>query len=296
MQTDLPTAEVVAARRAAMAAHPQFVAAMRRSAANKTDLFLRRPQISRFAIDKGSSLLNVFVTCLHYSDEGLTLAALKGLCADSKLCSPGRVVAFVGAMRKRGDILPADPASRNRTRRLVLGEDFLTFQKERLRAEISATMLLSPQAEDGLKAFADERFFASYMRVVLWLIHAYRTTVANTPDVEFFYERHGGMLVLHDMITASENALELLPVAISVSAMSKRFRISRVHILKLLRDAHSEELVTWNAGRREVTFSPSFVLSLKRYFGAIFTSTIYCTSLALQKLRECETATASPSP
>jgi hypothetical protein len=292
MPPDLPTAEVIADRRAAMAAHPQFVAAMRRSAANKTDLFFRQPQIHRFAIDKGSSLLNVFVTCLHYSDEGLTLAALKSLCADSKLCSPGRVVAFVAAMRKRGDIRPADPASRNRTRKLVLGPDFLAFQQERLRAEISATSLLSPLGDEGLKAFADERFFASYMRVVLGLVFAYRTTLANTPVVEFFYERHGGMLLLHDVIGASENTLESLPVAISVSAMSKRFRISRAHILKLLRDAHSEGLVTWHAGRRELTLSPDFVLSLKRYFGSIFTSTIYCLSMTLPQLKECEAVAA----
>lgn len=292
MDSNLPTAEVIADRRAAMAARPEFVAAMRRSAANKANLFLRQPQIHRFAIDKGSSLLNVFVTCLHYSDQGLTLAALKGLCADSKLCSSGRVVAFVAAMRKRGDILPAEPASRSRTRQLILGDQFLSFQKERLRAEISAAALLSPLGDEGLKAFADERFFTCYMKVVLGLVYAYRTTVANTPVVEFFSERHGGMLVLHDVMAANENALQSLPVAISVSAMSKRFRISRAHILKLLRDAHAEGLVTWHAESRELTLSPEFVLSLKRYFGSIFTSTIYCLSVALAQLKECEGATA----
>lgn len=287
MSPDSPNPNFTVAKRAALSEHPQFVAAMRCSAAHKTNLFLREPAIHRFAIDKGSSLLGIFVTSLHCSTEGLTLSALKAMCAESKLCSPGRVVAFVAAMRKRRDILPANPASRSRTRALVLSERFVGFQKDRLHAEILATALVSPIAEEGLRAFTDETFFPTYMSVVMGLLRTYfQATIASAPVIEFFSDRHGGMLVLHDVMAQSENALQSQAVTISVSGMSKRFKISRAHILKLLRDAHAEGLVTWQPASRELTLSPVLVLSLKRYFGSIFMATIYCLSVVLPQLQQ----------
>jgi hypothetical protein len=85
--------------------------------------------------------------------------------------------------------------------------------------------------------------------------------------------------------------LDGVVVAISVSAISKRFGVSRAHVLKLFRDAAEAGLVTWNPSARSLTFSSTLVARLLYYFSVVLMGTAVFVTLALAETPQSDPVT-----
>jgi hypothetical protein len=258
--------------------HQDFNAALRHSAVRKAKLYGDLKPLHRFASDRGSSLLGIFALSLHFSDQGLSVGGLQAMRAESNFCSAGRAAAFIATMRKRADFVPADNKPRRRVSKLVISERFVSFERERLRADVESLGMLSPLGEFGLAHLDKPAFFAGYMRVAARGLGGQANE--HVHEVEFFQERNTGLLALYDIIAGSEDALESKPVAVSISQLSKRFDVSRTHILRLLRDADAEGLVVWQAEERLVTLTPKLVRALRGYVAFILAGSAYCIWMA----------------
>jgi hypothetical protein len=254
---------------------PRFNDVLRVAAGRKAKLFGDDKPLHRFAVDRSSSLLGIFALALHFTDAGLTVGGLQALRAQSNCCSVGRAAAFIAAMRKRGDFIPADAGARQRVRKLVLSDRFHAFQRERIRIDIESLAALSPIGRLGLEAFDQPRFIADYMHVVAEGLAPVATL--TVPAVDFFSERNAGLLMLHDIVASSADSLLSKPVAVSISQLSKRYETSRTHILRLLRDADKAGLLVWEAEARQVTLTPPLVRALQGYNAHIFAGAAYCT-------------------
>ena len=262
--------------------HQEFNKALRHGAVRKAKLFGDLKPLHRFASDRGSSLLGIFALSLHFSEQGLSVGGLQAMRAESNFCSAGRAAAFIATMRKRADFMPADNKPRTRVSKLVISERFISFERERLRADIEGLQMLSPLGEFGLAHLDTPAFFAGYMRVAARRLG--RQANEHVREVEFFQERNTGLLALYDIIADSEDALESKPVAVSISQLSKRFDVSRTHILRLLRDADAEGLVVWQADERLVTLTPKLVRALHGYVAFIIAGSAYCIWMAAKEL------------
>jgi hypothetical protein len=262
--------------------HPDFNAVLRHGAVRKAKLYGDLKPLHRFASDRGSSLLGIFALSLHFSDEGLSVGGLQAMRAESNFCSAGRAAAFIATMRRRADFVPADNRPRTRVRNLVVSERFVSFERERLRADVESLEMLSPLGEFGLAHLDMPAFFAEYMRVAARGLGGQANE--HVPEVEFFQERNTGLLVLYDIIAGNGDALDGKPVAVSISQLSKHFDVSRTHILRLLRDADAEGLVVWQADERLVTFAPELVRALRGYVAFILAGSAYCIWMAAKEL------------
>jgi hypothetical protein len=262
--------------------HQEFNKALRHGAVRKAKLYGDLKPLHRFASDRGSSLLGIFALSLHFSEQGLSVGGLQAMRAESSFCSAGRAAAFIATMRKRADFMPADNKPRTRVSKLVISERFISFERERLRADIESLEMLSPLGEFGLAQLDKPAFFAGYMRVAARGLG--RQANEHVREVEFFQERNTGLLALYDIIADSEDALESKPVAVSISQLSKRFDVSRTHILRLLRDADAEGLVVWQADERLVTLTPKLVRALHGYVAFILAGSAYCIWMAAEEL------------
>ncbi len=255
--------------------HPRFDEALRAGAARKAKLFgQERPQ-HRFAVDRSSSLLGIFALSLHFTEDGLTVGGLQAMRAQCNCCSVGRATSFIAAMRKRGDFIPAEDAARRRVRKLRISDRFYAFQCERMRIDVDGLAMLSPLGEVAVRAFETPGFIAEYLRIVAAGLGA--AANSRVDEVDFFSERNTGLLILHDIVASSEDALRSRPVPISISLLSKRYEASRTHILRLLRDADRKGLVVWQADAREVTLLPKLVRAIQSYNAHILAGTAYCT-------------------
>lgn len=268
----------------AFLAHPDFNGILRRSSAQKALLFgQERPQ-HRYAIDRNSSLLGIFALTLFYTPEGLTVGRLQAMRAESNFCSAGRASSFIAVMRKRGDFIPADQSTRKRVRKLALGERFLAFQRERVRIDVQALAELSPIGVIASREYERPTFFPEYLAIAATGLGA--AANERVEEVDFFSERNTGLLMLHDIVATSEDALRSVPVPISISLLSKRYEASRTHILRLLRDADSKGLMIWKPELREVTLTPKLVRGYRIYAANILAGTAYCSWMVTEGRRQ----------
>src|SRR6202007_1770922 len=64
--------------------------------------------------------------------------------------------------------------------------------------------------------------------------------ISHAPGLGLFGERNAGLFILMTLIHAGEGDTTVppsRPVPISMAALARRFRVSRPHVLKLIRDA-----------------------------------------------------------
>jgi DNA-binding GntR family transcriptional regulator len=66
-------------------------------------------------------------------------------------------------------------------------------------------------------------------------------------------------------------------VPLSIAALARRFRVSRTHVLRLIRDAESAGLLIRLGEKGElVSFAPQLRQGIRDFFAAIFQLTALC--------------------
>jgi hypothetical protein len=268
-------------------AHPLFDEALLQNAGEKARQFASEPSLHRFALDRGHSMLGIYATCLHLQGR-LTVSTLKVAAQELGVASPGRVMSFVAMTKKIGVLSENAPGSDRRVRGLSVSQAFLDFLRDRLRIDLAALAMLSPIGDEALRSFPDPGFFPAYMRVAGEGMGKGGFPPSRSGVMEFFADRQMGLQILYDIIAGDAASLDSVPVAVSISALSKRFGVSRPHVLKLLRDADRRGLVRWHAEARSVELSPRLVEKLRTYVAFIFIGTAY-TLLRFRERRFTET-------
>jgi hypothetical protein len=262
-------------------AHPDFIAAGRCVAAGTVQLFFDHPTMRHFDKDRGTTLVVLFAACLSVSEDGLTMTRLKALCRKSNACSLGRAIRIVNHLRARGDIIPAEPDSTVRPRRLILGSAMRRYQEDWLKLHLDALRKFTPHERGTASSDDGAHQFPALMQTLGTILENSADLVTeDTVVLNRFADRDAGMLILLDLVHEHAHALHSAPVKISVQGLSRRFGVSRIHILDLLRDVHRAGLATWSADTRELVLSPQLVHSLKRYFAAMLMIIAYCRSVA----------------
>lgn len=284
---------------AALRAQPGFAQAMRASASGLVGLYEGSHLLNWLMDDRGRLLFGYFAIFLHSTRDpadpssGLTPTRMKALCSELDVCSAGRATAMLSLMRFAGYLAPDVNVSDRRQRPLTVTPKLTTLIFERQRVHFAAMAPLLPDGEKLLRAMDDPAFVGPLVVAMARRFRAGFRFVTHAPGLGLFGERNAGMLILASLVTAGEPGDTMppqRPVPISISALARRFKVSRPHVLKLIRDAEAKDLIerTGRGGDR-VVIRPRLAEGAQNLFATLFLFLADCA-------REAMRAGATPQP
>lgn len=267
---------ISAAAIAALRGNPQFAVAMREDARGVVTLLHGNRILNSLMNDRARALFGALALFLHHADDGvpgLTVGGMKELCVRLGLCSRGRCEAMLALMRATGFFV-AVPHRDARRRQLAPTEKPLALFRARWERNFSALRHAMPEAEHYLAALDDPAFFREFVLALGKRYVGGFRLLHYVPELEIFAERSSGIVILFSL------ALEcppdgpfppIGPVPLSISALAKRFAVSRKHVLTLLRDAEALGfLARGGVDNGEVTLLPPAREGIARLLATMF--------------------------
>lgn len=255
--------------RGAIIAHPAFPLAVAQLVGEISALYSGNRLLNRVLSDRGRNMFGLMVLYLDAlppaEGGGLTAARIVALCTSTGLCSRGRAKAMLALMRWGGYLTSAAPAEDRRMKPLMPQEKLVALQHQRWRLVFEAGSAFDPDLARLAPRLAD----AAFTRVLAVLLgEAFLSgfrPVSAAPELEDLVDRDGGLMVLLALFTA-ESTREEPP---SIANLSRRFHLSRAHVLDLLRLSEERGLVERGV-RGTGRLSPRGRDAIERFFSCIF--------------------------
>lgn len=261
------------ARIAEVRSHPNFPQAMRAAAAGLCAHYQGGPLLNWLMDDRARLLFGYLALHCHFTRDpadpasGLTPTRMKQLCTEFELCSPGRAGAMLSLMRFSGYLAPDPDVTDRRLRRLVATPPLLALLRSRWRSNFSGATMLFERGDELMARLDDDVFVRGLLDAMFARFSAGFRLLAYTPGLGVFSERAAGMLIMSMLVAAGDGDDSVppsRPIALSVSELSRRFGVSRVHVAKMLRDAEADGLI--RRGGEAITLTPPLAEALQLFF------------------------------
>jgi hypothetical protein len=263
---------------AALQAHPRFAAAARVTVAGLVDLWRGNRMLNTMVSDRIRLFISMHAVYLHSLSRpndphsGLTVSRMIALCTEQKFCSPGRAKAVLMLMRVLGHLAPAPNEADRRLRRLVPTEALMALHRERSRRLFEAIAMVLPEHAETASALSHPDFTAFYLcRYCERFLAGFRF-VDFAPEIRHFMDHNAGFIILgHIMLSgdADDSYPPTRPLPVSLSALSRRFGVSRRHVRRLLEKAEQEGLLEMLDGNL-VQLSPRLAQAANDFMAAHF--------------------------
>lgn len=224
-------------------ADPGFDRAARTLAASMLTLTADNPQLDKIFKDAGKYVAALCATALH--GEGLTLVALKNLCARFGLLSAGRVRALLLFMRYLGFVSMWSDREGGGPARYAVSAPFLDDWRRHLDAALAAASIVDATAATAAKSLQDPRFFADFCRLhAEGLAETMGREPADFAILKVFIERNAGPQIVWALV--SQGAAEFPtrePLDLQRATLARRFGVSRMHVRRIVQDACDQHLL-----------------------------------------------------
>jgi hypothetical protein len=282
--TALPTAADIAALRA----HPRFAEALATVLRDVVAVHRNNPLINKVLNDRGRVVFGMLAIYLHFGRDtgGLTASAMKALCVETGLCSPGRATAMLSLMRFAGYVAPAQHPLDRRIRLLAPTARLIDDHQRRMTAQLTALAPLMREGEAGL-AHLGERDFTP--RLAVYFGEAFRAgyrILDAAPELIELADRNAGIIILMSIFLAADaddTMPPTRPVTISISALAKRCEVSRPHIQKFLRDAAAGGFIAIDpAEPQRATVRPRLADAMQNFVANVLLFVAYTVRMALK--------------
>ena len=160
--------------------------------------------------------------------------------------------------------------------------------RTRIRSQIEAASLICPEIAPALPLIDDEAFERRLYVEILDKFTAGMRLLAQAPQLRLFADRDVGVLVLLALSLDADDSDSMPPsgpMKLSIAALARRFRVSRTHILRMVRDAEAAGLLTRTGEKGEqVCFSPQLREGLRNLIAAMFQYVTVCATAVLPKV------------
>ncbi len=233
--------------------HPAYVPAVRTLASRMLAAAAEDKALDGIAKDAGRYTATIWSLYLH-ATGGLTLPRLKEICAASGLLSPGRARAVLLFLRYLGFITPLPQEDRREPVRYAPTPALIKTWRRIVAEDFEAVRLVEPAIHVVARRLEEKIVLETYMRHIgEGLLVAARAGVGETVFTRVFIHRHAGMQLLYWIILSADSDDEFppaKPVSLSIAAIARQLRVSRVHIKRILNEAAREGFLTFDdAGR-----------------------------------------------
>jgi len=239
-------------------AHPAFRAAMRHSLERSIAVHRGGTLLGWLLGDRARAIFGNMVTYLDATYDpadrrsGLTATRIKELAAELGLSSPNRAAAMLALMQVSGFVAHAPGPSDMRVRRLVPTEKLRAVQRERAAGQLEALAMMEPKARQALAQLGDPEFERGLaLQFAGFFLSGFRL-LKHAPELTLFADRSTGMVLLYHMLLQGWDAPEQ-PIDLSIADLSRRYGVSRAHIIRLLREAEEAGLMTRNGNSLTTT-------------------------------------------
>ncbi len=257
--------EISAENFARLRADPRYAKAVRTFAGNMLAAGDADRLLDGVLKDAGRNVAALCALYLHFTG-GLTLPRLKSLCASFGFISAGRARALLLYLRYLGFVERATTHKKGAPALYVPTQRFLDTWRDHQRATLSAVQILEPSVGLLLDRFDEPGMFESFSKKLCeaFLDTAHKTDV-NAPYFRVFLHRNAGIQIVHALISegAGDTFPPVRPIPFSLSATARRFRVSRIHVRRLVDAAEHEGLLRYSdegtvtlepAGRRTIDY------------------------------------------
>jgi hypothetical protein len=246
-----------------------------------TELYRGSSLLNSVVNDRGRLVIANMAIYLHFLSEQdpsvkLTAGRLKALAVEQRVCSPGRAAAVIALMRWGGYLAPAPATAGERSERLTATAKLLAMADERLRMQLKAMNLCLPEAGQVLARLSEPGFAAAFAIAQGGEFFSGFRFIELTPELAPFFERNGGLLILFSLITQGSGETHAAPetATISISALARRFGVSRPHVIALFRAAQDQGLLVREGD--QVRFSETLRAAADRFFAAMYLFNLAC--------------------
>lgn len=249
--------------------HPGFDDAARAFATNLLEASERDPALDGIFKDAGRYVVALWAMYAHVSG-GLTLPRLKEICAASGLLSPGRARALLIYLRYLGFIELWPERANGKPARYIPTGSFIAAWKSHLRVVLEAVRVIEPAMALVLARLDNPGMFETFTRFQgeQLLYDAQTDEIMKSPYVRVFVSRHAGTQLI--WLLGSSGTIAVFPpkgaIPFSAAAAAKRFRVSRIHIKRMLDEAEHEGLLTRKSDGA-ITFAESARTTIRTFYG-----------------------------
>lgn len=286
-----PSRWISAAEFAALRARPAMPKAAARFAASLIEAYSGNALLNMLLSDRGRVVVGLFVLYLDVlplpgtHERGATLSAVQELCRRTGLCSAGRAASVLAAMRFGGYIRAmADPED-HRRRILVPAERLLGAHHRNWEQQFEAMATVFPDAKLIAGQLLRPVFRTAFLRELGSYFLAGFRVIDHAPVLAGHAESNAGLLILSSLslrqLTGEGRAGEAVDV--SISALSRKFRVSRAHVRNMLSSAEAAGLLRHDADAEGIVVLPALREALIQFFGVLFLLFHRCAAQALSE-------------
>lgn len=284
-----PSAWISAPDFAAVRAHPALMGAVAEFAMSLIDIYEDNALLNTLLCDRGRVLVGFFLLYLEVlplpgtSMPGATLSTVQALCRCTQLCSPGRTASILAAMRFGGYIVPRTDPADYRRRFLVPTQKLVAAHQQRVVRQFEAMAPVFPGATLVPALLEGRAFRTAFLHQLGTYLFAGFRVLDHTPLLAKLVESNAGLLMMSSLVLR-QLTNERTPggaVAISISALSRRFCVSRAHIRNMLIIAEAAGLLAYAPGSESVVVLPALTEAIVQFYGVGFILFHRCAAGAL---------------
>jgi len=241
--------------------------------------------------DRVRTQIGYFILYLYWSAQqnarpGLTASQVKAVFVEMKFASPGRVDALIAAMRLFGYVrLESDPYDK-RVKLIVPTEHHVATFQHMLQVHFAAMALVMEEGGIGLANLERADFMPAFVRKVCESrYHGFRL-VNSVPEIKTFFNQHAGTpILLYMMVNGRKTSARTVETSVSVSRLSKQFRVSRSHVRKVLGEAEAAGFIQ-RSGVDDLptVMLPEWIDTVEKLYAAVFLHFAACIRSALEEI------------
>ena len=221
--------------------------------------------LNRVINDRGQFNGALTMLDLHLSSggAGFALTDLRKEVKRYGFGSPNRVTALAGVLLS-GHFLTPIPAADLRLRKLAPTGQFITFYRERVRSQLQAQTLVSPEMRPVIGALAEPSFLANFLHGHLTLYRSGMKETRNDPGLSALAERANALVMLYAIYVAEAHG-----TSAATSALARDFAVARSHVVSVMKEAEGYGLIVLDGSTR--SFRPTALL--RRALDLVFATT-----------------------
>lgn len=277
----------------AIRGHPDFPAVMRQSVVELVGAHARNRLLNRLISDRGRALFGIFALYLHYQADatgtGLTPARMAELCAETGVCSRGRVRALLVLLRWAGYLAPQAGSGDRRRRPLVPTEQMMSAYRSRWGRQLETIAPLCPAAGTVAGRLDRPEAFSRLAVELGGVLRAGFRLLDQAPALLPVAERDNGLLLCFLLALSGDPDGPVPPdgpITVSIADLSARARVSRSHARNVLALAERQGLIARDTqrGRPErvrIVCRPLLAEALQAFFVATFAAMIVAATRVL---------------
>lgn len=259
--------------------HPDFTDAIVAAARGSLELHRAGRLMNWILSDRARALLPFLLLYLDATTQpgdprsGVTTSRMKAFCVETELCSEGRATAMLALMRLSGFLEPVPGKDDKRVHRSRPTHKLLESVRARLTRQFNAMALVIPQMRDAAHRIGDPHFERALWRLLGEQFLSGVRIMDYAPDLAFFAERSAGMVILFRLLLSGEAGDTLppsRPLPISIAALAREFKVSRTHVLRLLRDAEAADILERRGQEESLVLRPKLTAAALDMFAAMF--------------------------